>query len=184
MHNLLTNLLPPERLANVRREYFLRLGVVATMLAACLVVVAAALLVPTYVYLSATMEAKANRLAGVEKTLSSSEESALSARLATLAEDAATLSKLKGSASATETVRAALEVAHPGVSLTGVNYVAAAGKSPATVALTGTAKNRDALRSYQLALQGASFVKSADLPVSVFAKSTDIEFTVTLTLRP
>jgi hypothetical protein len=38
------------------------------------------------------------------------------------------------------------------------------------------------LRSYQLALQGASFARAVDLPVSAYAKDADIAFTVTITL--
>ena len=184
MRSELTNLLPLERRRALRRNYFLRLGVVALLFASALTLAAAVLLLPTYVFLANSYRAKEARLANVESTLSSSDETALSARLAALSSDAATLVALGNAPSASAIIRAALATSRPGVTLSSISYTPATGTAPGTLALSGTAASRDALRSYQLALQGASFALSADLPVSAYAKDTNIAFTVTVTLVP
>ncbi len=184
MHSELTNLLPLERRHALRRSYFLRLGVVALLFASALTLAAAVLLLPTYVFLVNSYHAKEARLASIESTLSSSDETALSAQLAALSNDAATLVALENAPSASATIRAALATPRPGITLSGISYTPATGTAAGTLVLSGTAASRDTLRSYQLALQGASFARSADLPVSAYAKDTDIAFTITVTLAP
>jgi len=48
----------------------------------------------------------------------------------------------------------------------------------------GIAATRDALRNYQIALQNAAFARAADLPVSAYAKDSNISFNITITLKP
>ena len=81
-------------------------------------------------------------------------------------------------------VNATLAVPRPGVTLSSFTYVPAAGTNPGTLAISGRAATRDALRSYQLALQSAALARSAVLPVSAYAPDANIAFTVTVTLVP
>lgn len=184
MDNELTNLLPPERQRALSRDYLLRLGVVAAILATALFISAGLLLLPSYVFLTQSAAAKEDRLAGLESVLSTADEKALSAQLAALSSDAAVLTALGKTPSASATIRAALSVSRPGVVLSGFSYAPAAGKTPRTLALSGIAVTRDALRTYQLALQSAPFAVAANLPVSAYAKDSDIPFTITVTLSP
>ncbi len=183
MHNELTNLLPFERQQAFRRDYVVRLGVVSLVLVIALICVAALLLVPTYVFLTESTRAKETQLANVMSTLSSSDDAALSAQLTALSSRAATLTKLADAPSASATIRAMLAISRPGVTLSGFSYSSATTR-PGTLAISGVAATRDALRMYQLALQSAPFARSADLPVSAYAKDTDITFTITVTLAP
>ncbi|HUY05546.1 MAG TPA: hypothetical protein VMV62_02425 [Candidatus Paceibacterota bacterium] len=180
----LTNLLPSERRIRVAREYQYRLGVVIASLVALLTLAAAVLLLPTYVFLTGSAAAKSIRLASIRTSLSSADQAALAARLAALSSDAAALTALSSAPSASGVVRAVLAVSRPGITLSGFTYAPASGGKAGTLALTGTAATRDALRSYQLTLQSAPFARAADLPVSAYAKDTDITFTVILTLAP
>ena len=180
----LTNLLPEERQRMLRRTYFLRLGVVAVSAGIALVFVAAALLLPTYTFLTGAVQTKTARLATINSSLSSSDGAALSARLAALSKDAGTLAALQNAPSASAAIRAALAVARPGVTLSGFSYAPASTKTAGTLTLNGTAATRDALRTYQIALQGSSFATAADLPVSVYAKDTNIPFSILVTLAP
>ncbi|MFZ2167909.1 MAG: hypothetical protein WAV50_03525 [Minisyncoccia bacterium] len=184
MRNNLTNLLPPERQESLAREYRFRFGVVATEIFITLVVVATVLLIPTYVFLAKNVQAKETRLANMKTTLSSSDEMALSARLVALSNDATSLISLSKRPSASSIIRSVLAVSRPGVTVSGISYTPPAGKSPSTIALNGTAATREALRRYQLALQDAPSVLSADLPVSAYAKDTNIIFTITVILAP
>ena len=184
MHNELTNLLPDGRQRALRRDYFMRFGVVVAILVAVLTLAAAVLLLPTYVFLTASARAGKARLANIESTLSSPDESALSAQLTALSNSAAILSTLAGTRSVSAIMRDVLAIPRPGIALSSFSYMAIAGKKQNTLALSGIAMTRDALRNYQLALQGASFARSADLPVSAYAKDMDIAFTITVTLAP
>jgi len=184
MDNELTNLLPPERQSALSREYLLRLGVVVAVMITALTFAAALLLVPTYIFLSQNSSAKTIRLARIESVLSSAEEKALSEQLAALARDASVLIALGEVPSASVILRTALAVPHPGIALSGLAYTPAESKTPGTLAITGIATTRDALRTYQLAMQSASFAAAANLPVSAYAKDTNITFTITVTLTP
>jgi hypothetical protein len=184
MYNELTNLLPPERKRALSWDYRLRVSVVAVMLMTALTLAAAVLLLPTYVLLSGNANAKKEHLAGITSTFTSAEEAVLSARLVSLASNAAALATLLKSPSISATIRDVLVVGRPGITLSGFSYIPPSGKSSGTLTVSGTSKTRDALRNYQLALQVAPFVQSASLPVSAYAKDTDIAFVVTVTLSP
>lgn len=184
MHNELTNLLPAAARHAARREYLLRLGVVAALLATALVIVAALLLLPAYVFLGASFQTKKAHLASIESTLSSVSEKTLSDRLAALSTDAATLTAIANAPSISAIIRAVLATARPGVSLSSFVYTPAAPGSHGTLLISGMAMTRDALRNYQLTLQSAPFALAADLPVSAYAQDTNIPFTITVTLAP
>lgn len=185
MHNELTNLLPSERKRTLRRSYFLRLGVIGIVLVNILVLAAALLLLPTFVLLTQSAAAKANRLATIESALSSADEQTLSVRLAALTKDAATLTALADVPSVSAVIRTVLAVPRPGIALSGLIYTPATDKnSSRMLVVSGTAATRDALRNYQIALQNAPVVISALLPVSAYAKESGITFTITITLKP
>ena len=184
MYNEFTDLLPPERQSALTRDYFLRLVVVSAVLVSVLILTAAVLLLPTYVFLAKSASAKETRLATIESALSSANEKDLSARLATLSGDAAVLTTLASTPSASTILRTVLAVPRPGITLSGFSYTPSAKKVPSTLSISGTATTRDSLRSYQLVLQGTPSVLSAALPVSAYAKDTNIMFTITLTLAP
>ncbi len=184
MHNELTDLLPSERHEALSRNYFLRLGVVVVWFVTLLVLVSMVLLLPTYVLLTENASTKEAHLSSIDSALSSANGVTLAVRLATLSSEAATLAALAHAPSASATFRNALALSRPGIALSGLAYTPATGKNPGTLAITGIATTRDALRSYQLVLQGAPFARSADLPVSAYAKDSNIAFTITVTLTP
>jgi hypothetical protein len=182
MPSTTTNLLPSDRRHKLVREYYFRLVVVVIGLVIALIGVAAILLMPTYIYLLGTAGEKQTELAHVTATLASASDATLSARLAALSKDAAALIALSKKPSVSAALRSVLGVSRPGVSISGFTYLP--DPKAITAQLTGTAATRDALRSYQLALQNLPAISAATLPVSVYAKDTDISFTITLTLMP
>lgn len=185
MHDDLTNLLPHDRRRARSREYLLRLLVVAASFVSGLTIVAAALLVPTYLLLSSNATQREQELAKQAPALSTGEETSLAQRLSALAANASALVKLSSASSVTGTLRSVLDLPRPGITLTTFTYTPRAdAKKPATLLLSGIAATREALRSYQLALENASFTKSAALPVSSYANDVNIAFTITLTLTP
>ncbi|OGG78452.1 hypothetical protein A3A36_02030 [Candidatus Kaiserbacteria bacterium RIFCSPLOWO2_01_FULL_52_12b] len=94
------------------------------------------------------------------------------------------LNALANAPSVSAIVRAALGVSRQGIAVSSVTYTRGAGSKPSVITISGMAATRNALRKYQLALQGAPFARAVDLPVSVYAKDTDNVFTATITLAP
>lgn len=184
MPEQVTDLLPPDRQRALSRAYWLRLGTLFALLLTLLTAAAAVLLLPTYLYLSGSASAKAERLASMEAVLGSEEEAELAARLSTLGSDATTLRSLSSAPQASAILRALLDVRRRSVTLSSISYTALSADQPGTLAVTGTASTREALRAYQLALAGAPFSQGAGLPVSAYAKDANIPFTITVTLAP
>ncbi len=182
MRNNYTNLLPSERRKQVRREYFLRIGVVAIAMAISLVGVAMILLIPTYTFLSNSAYTKKARVAEIQSVISSSDEKTLEARLALLSTNTQALVLLENTPSAIGIVRNILHISRSGVTLSRFSYSPAIGGKAGTITLSGIATTRDVLRQYQLALSRASFIASANLPISAYAKDADISFTINITL--
>ncbi|MDP2594232.1 MAG: hypothetical protein Q8P36_02760 [bacterium] len=176
------NLLPAGRIRARLWRYISRLGTVATYLALALVVVAGILLIPTFVFLQNAETTKQARLASIESVLSSSDEAALAARLSALSRDAAILASLATTPSAIDLIRQALAVRRSGITLSGITYAPTKGSRSSTLMLSGTAASRNGLRAYQLALAITPEFANADLPVSSYAKDSDIPFTITITL--
>lgn len=172
------DLLPEDRRRRIRRAYVLRVGTVAAVLTIILVVTAAALLVPTYVYLVSALNAQSARLTSVESIVSTADQVALGKRLAALEADAAEIEALGATPSASEIIREVLTVGHPSIVLTGMSYAPIQG----TLALSGIATTRNDLRAYQLSLAATPRFASAVLPVSSYAKDHDIPFAITVTL--
>lgn len=184
MHNEFINLLPQDRQKTLSRDYVVRLSVVVVWFIVALIFIAALLLLPTYVFLTGSISAKKNHLANIESALSSADETAISMRLAALSDDATTLVALATAPSVSVIIRAALAVSHPGIALSDFSYTQAKKKTSGTLSISGKAATRNALRNYQLALESAPFALSAALPVSAYAKDTDITFTILITLAP
>ena len=184
MNNNLTNLLPPERLRLIRRGYYVRLGVTLAGMLTVLVGIAAVLLLPSYVFLVQSEKVKEGHLANLETTSPSVDENKLSARLTALSVETATLTNIGKAPSASSIIRSMLFVPRPGIVLSGFSYTASGGGVPGTLLISGVAATRDSLRVYKLALQNVDRVISVDLPVSAYAKDSQISFSITLTLSP
>lgn len=184
MPSELTNLLPIERQEQLVREYRFRLGTVSLLIFSLLACVAGVLLIPTYMYLTATAHMKETQLAGLTSKLSSTNEVTIASRLVVLSSNAEALALLSQRPPVSSLVRTVLAISRPGILLIGFTHTAGTGKNSGILTLSGTAGTREALRNYQLALEKAPFARSADLPVSVYAKDANIPFTITLALRP
>lgn len=181
MRSYLINLLSPERTRAFSQGYFYRLGTVVALGFALMLVLHAMMLAPAYFTLAEAKANEATLLAAVNERLSSAGDKAITERLAALGKQSEHLVRLSGVPSATATMRAALLLPRSGITLTGLSFTPPAGKTGGQLRLTGTAVSRDALRSYQSTLGTLPTVTSVDLPISAYAKESDIPFTITLT---
>lgn len=177
----LTNLLPEERARGLRSDYFYRLATIAFLIAAFTVALHGVFLLPAYLHVEKDLGERASELATLVAA-DESESPASATMLATLARQTNAIASLGTTTPQSALIAATLAVAHPSVKVTGIAASAKAGKNPATIAVSGIAATRDALRSYDLALGALPFAKSADLPVSVYAVESSIPFTITIRL--
>lgn len=174
----LINLLPEPRKRSLRRLYFMRLVVVATVLAAAVMVVHGVLLLPSYLHLRGVVEERTDTLASMQATLAGSEEQELSARIEALRNDATRLGRLSTLPKASAGIAAVLKVPREGIRLSGFSF--APGKDGASMTVSGVASTREALRSYEQALANEPYIASSDLPISAYAKESDIAFSILL----
>ena len=186
MSSELINLLPRSRARAFRRGYFVRLATVALLLVALLVLLHGVLLVPTFLYARGEVARDRQQLALLDTSTQTSEEQEITARTNVLKGTVGYLTRVANVPTMSAALRAVLLVPRPGIALTGFTYTAPTGTGQPSMQLTGKADSRDALRNYVSALGQLSFVTSADLPISAYAKERDIDFTITLTgtLRP
>lgn len=180
METKLTNLLPEERVRSLRGVYFMRLVVVGVFLLSGVTLVHAVLLLPSFLYLRNQVEERAAALASLTTALAGNEEKEISARVAMLAEDSAHLARLSSTPKASTAVRMIAALPRSGIRLTGFSFSPKAGEE-ATMTVSGVAATREALRTFEQSLAGESYITSADLPISAYAKESDISFTITLT---
>lgn len=182
MYRKLTNLLPLDRVATFRRDYFLRLATVGVCLLIVLIVAHGVLLFPSYLTLSMRRDGAAAELAKVNGSLENSKEGEVSARLAALKGDAIYLARLGSVPSASAAVRALLRVSRPGIRITSLAFTPpTASAADGKMTVSGVASTREALRAYDLALSGLPFVSNVDLPINAYSNEADISFNMVLT---
>lgn len=181
-HNI--NVLPKERLQNLRSIYFVRLGVVACAFLILSVLFHGALLVPSYLYLRTSIIEKEAQAAALSAQLGGTEEE-IATRAEALKGNATYLARLGNVPSASTNIRAILALNRPDVHITDITFAAPTGTTGKAavgkMVVTGVAETREALRAYNVALSGLPFITKADLPISAYAKESNIQFSITLT---
>jgi Tfp pilus assembly protein PilN len=182
MHLEQVNLLPEQRVRSLHREYFARLSVSALLLVSVVVVLAGVMLIPTHVFLQGAILERSKTLAAFSHEVASAEEMAFDARLASLSESTRRITELSSKVSPSRMFAEILSVPRANVVLTGFGFNTAA-KEGQVVTINGRARTRSDLRAYQLVLQGMPFAENASLPVSAYAKETDIDFVITVVLK-
>lgn len=176
----LIRLLPDERRRAFQNDYFFRLGTITALVLAVLVVIHGILLAPAYFNLQQSKSLEQSRLDAIAQRLASSGDQEIVGRLSMLGSETEHLAKIGGTPSAAASVRSILTLPRSGISLTGFSFTPPAGKAVGQMRVTGTAVSRDSLRRYQSTLATLPGVSGADLPISSYAKESDIPFTITL----
>lgn len=177
----LTNLLPEDRRRALAREYLLRLVALVGAAASVLVLIHAALLAPSYIYLSEEVTTRTEHLSDISALAGSSQEGALGERSAKVEADAQALSILVSLPAASPVIEDILALPRFGVSITGLSVTPSLEGGEAKMSVSGIASTRETLRRYYQALSALPFVASAHLPLSVYASEAEIPFTIALT---
>lgn len=182
MQSELTNLLPSSNARTLARRYFMRCATVFILLTTLAVIAHGIFLIPTYVYARGEVVREQTELDALTQKLASENGSDTGKRTAAIQTDVQYLSRLDGRPTASGAIRAVLAVAHPGIHISGFTITApATTDAQMSMVISGVSDTRDALRSYVGALGQLPSISKADLPISTYAKETNIPFTITLT---
>lgn len=180
------NILPTEEKKKNLKEYHLRLGVVSFVMATSLVLVNLALLTPAYFNaLAKEAEAKARIVNFTGKSIeeSAKEEQEINTTVADLNKK---LNLFLGSSTSTsprfvpsEVFEAILEHKAASIKIYSISYDATLDREQLVV--VGKSLDRDSLAQFVDALKKSGLFTAVDLPIQSYVKSTNIEFSVTLT---
>lgn len=181
MREELTNLLPADRKKAIGRLYTIRLATVTLLLLSFLIVSAVVLRAPIYVYQYQQIQIEQQESVHLASRLSDNQGKGVTARFKALNDNISYLSRLASTSSATSAVASVLNVSHQGVILSGLSYTPAQKGSEEKITLTGKATTRESLQQYVSTLSSLSSGKGAEVPISTYAKESDIPFTITLT---
>jgi hypothetical protein len=176
----LTNLLPQENIKAFKREYLIRLATVAIGVLTGVIIVQGVLLLPSYLYERQTVDTDAAQLASLSANLKTTQEQQVQTRLTALQAESTHLLGLGKAPAASTALRAVLAVPRPGITLIGFTYTPPAGTTQGSMVITGNADTREDLQTFDGTLGALPFVTSANLPISDYAKDTNIPFTITL----
>ena len=174
------NFLPEEKIRAFRRMYQARILSTAAVALAFLVVAHVALLTPTYLYIENEYTSRNAQLKALASERAQEGQETLAVRVEALAKNTERLDAFLEKPRASTFAQALLAVPQTGISLHALSIDVPAGNK-ITIRVSGTASSREELRTYHLALSALSFVSSADLPLSVYAKENDIPFSISLT---
>ncbi len=182
MYTELTNLMPVERTRLLTREYLLRLGTIACLMLAGVLVVHGILLLPAHAYMRDQQAVQEKRLAELSSQRATSGFEDVSSRVETLSMQADALASVDDIPSASDTIRALLDFPRPGITLSSFTFMPPSVGGEGQMTLVGIAEARESLRAFDSALSAMPFVVATDLPLSAYAKERDIPFTIALTL--
>lgn len=175
------NLLPDPRKQSLSRLYLLRVGVVGALVLSGVLFVHAGLALPTLVHWYQTVQEQATLVTGLDEQLAGSGEREVSARMKAINDNATSLMRTAGGSTGSGAVRAVVGVPHTGVYIHGLSFTKGSSDTTHKMTIVGRAVSRESLRSYATVLSTQPFVSSVDLPISAYAKESDIDFTITLT---
>lgn len=175
------NLLPEARKDALTRLYQFRLAVVGVLMLGGVLAVHAVGMLPSFLYIQQLHRVYETDLAGLGQKLAGLEEKTIRARVATLETRAQELQKTAHGSTASNVVRAVVSVPHPGIHIDHLSFTRKGGDQESSMVIAGIATSREVLRAYSSTLSLLPYVTKADLPISSFAKETDIPFSITLT---
>lgn len=176
------NFLPEDKIQAFKRMYGAR--VLSAVALALVFVVAAhvALLAPAYVYIHETYTSAQMQLAALQNTDQKGDSNDMVDRVAAAHKNANTLKAFLDTPQSSTFIQALLGLPSDGISLGEISVdIAETSGRALTMRVSGVASTREALRTYHLAVSGLPFVAQADMPLSVYARESDIPFSIAIT---
>ncbi|MEK7170654.1 MAG: hypothetical protein AAB767_05185 [Patescibacteria group bacterium] len=176
----MSNLLPQTEKETIRREYRIRLAIVALWLLFAAVSIASALLIPSYFLSSQKEKAASERFETLSANVRKENAAAIDSILSGAQSRLSLLSRIPPKVFFHEALTQVVSVKGSKISVEEISFTEGEDGTWKFI-IRGRAGNRSALLSYAKALERAGIFKKADVPISDFAKDTDIAFSLLAT---
>ena len=180
---MIINVLPLKEKKSLLKEYYLRLVIVCLFLLTALSFLATFLLIPSYVLSKTKVQVLTNSLNSLNNQHQGLSEADLTSSINDINSTLGLLNSGVNSRNIYDQVFSAILSLRPqGVIISQISYAEPlANKNILT--LQGIASDRTSLKAFQVALESSPTVSNVDLPISDFTSKTDIDFTITLTMK-
>ena len=175
------NVLPEKEKIGLKREYYLRLSIVALVNLIFLSIFASLLLLPSYM-LSDTKEKYFNKK--LSEISSETPEISINELNTYIAKINSTLSLFSSTSSrkiSENIIMPILAIRPTNIKINQISYVDHI--DFVEISLNGVAGSRDALQSFKDILIKTGEYSSVDVPISSFVKKTNIDFNITLRMK-
>ncbi len=176
------NILPTEEKDALRREYWMRFASVAILVFTLTALFASILLLPSYFFSASKESLSESRLEAFNKTHGGVASADLEGTIRALN------TKLQSLLAATpkkmpvrDAIDPLLTLRADGIGFNQILYSESTGTP--VIELYGVARDRTTLRDFKQALDDSSKFTSVDLPLSDFIKKSNIDFTISLSLK-
>lgn len=171
------NLLPKTEKEAIRREYRVRLVIVILWMLFATVIIAATLLIPSYFLSSQKEKAAAERFETLSANVRKENAAAIDSILSDAQSRLSLLSHTSPKVFFHDALAQSVAVKGSKISVEEISFTEGEGEAWKFV-MRGRAGDRSALLSYAKALERTGIFKKVDVPISDFAKDTDIAFSV------
>ncbi|HET8575364.1 MAG TPA: PilN domain-containing protein [Candidatus Paceibacterota bacterium] len=181
------NLLPQVEKEKLRREYFLRLAVIALISLFFLLLIACVLLMPTFLLTHSKLSITQNEAVALKHSTAGVQKAQYEAVVKQTNDRVNQLLNAPAELQMRDLVRSILGVRGDRITLSAFVYQSAVAGSKgesARIQIQGVAKNRDELIAFQTRLQSSGHFSDVSLPISSLVSDTNIPFTMDLTPKP
>lgn len=174
----MANLLPILDKKIIRKEYRIRVAVVASLLISVLVFIAGVLLVPSYILSSFKFNSSSSQLEVEKKKISDATEGVDPIRIAKEVNEKLVVLEREGSLLPLSYDVATVVVGHKPsrVKINSIYYDR--DMEEGRVNIKGLSKDRETLLVFLQSLEAEEIFTSVELPISSFVEGQDIEFTI------
>lgn len=178
----MANLLPIESKKHVRKEYFMRLGVLSLLSLALLIAVALALLAPSYIFSESKYNLVTDQLVNEKSKTATPQEEEENRKIIRKTNSMLGILAYKATTSTTAYATFKTIIEHKTRSIKIYSLFFSKNAKNITVSLSGVAATRAPLFDFMKALEEDGAFSAVDLPISNFVKERDIGFSIQITI--
>lgn len=174
-------LLPNVQKKSIKKEYFLRFLVVMLSFSLTAGILFLVSLLPSYFLLSVKENSVSQEFENKKKSASAALDEDLLSAVKISKEMLALLKLVDGKFSMRDSIVKIISKKNSGIRIDGVSMNHSKDEQY-RISLRGTSKNRELLKSFAESLKAEKEFSGVDLPISNFAKISDIDFNITLNI--
>ena len=173
------NLIQPDQKRKIIREYRGRFAVMTLSVFFVLEIIALALLIPSYIISIAQVQSLNMQQTAVQSQSTVTESAQSTALLQTANNQMSILATSSTPSGAAKSIQDLLANSGTAIRINGITYNTQNGLRE--IVIQGIAATREDLVAFSNHIQGEPNVRSVDLPISNFAQSKNIDFSMTIT---